>query len=114
MRVAPLAQLLRGKHQFFNSATGAAPWLRNLSVAYYVLLQLVALSAYFGLPLYALWRARLSVHVTGLFFRIALEAGGVLAALALIQVMMAAMWFAYGVVRIIQRPSGDGNNQPAT
>lgn len=54
-RVAPLAQLSRGKYQFFATRAGCPRIRRFVSTAYYVVLKLTALGVYFGLPGYALF-----------------------------------------------------------
>jgi hypothetical protein len=114
IRVAPLAQLLTGKHKFFTSEKGAPLGLRCLSTVYYVLLKIVTFFAYFGLPLYAFRQAYLSVHVTNPFFSIALTAFGVVAAVALSQVIVVEVRYGWRVAGIFLRPSDDRNDQPAT
>ncbi len=114
IRVAPLAQLLKGKYKFFTSERGAPRWLRCLSAVYYVILKIATFLAYFAVPLYALWQAyRAAVPVTGIFARMAMAAGGVVASFALIQVIVVEVRYGWRVVGIFLRPSGDRNNQPA-
>src|SRR4051812_35063790 len=60
-RVAPLAQSIRGKYQFYTGKQDCPAWLRLISVAYYGLLKAAAMIVYFGLPLWALWWAYLYV-----------------------------------------------------
>ncbi len=86
-RVAPLAQLLRGKYQFYSTARSCPRWLTLLSVIYYGLLKVVSLIVFFGLPIWALWRAYCILPVVG-WLRIALVIGGLLAGLALVQVSL--------------------------
>ena len=64
-RVAPLAQLLRGKYQFYSSSEGCPTWLRLLSVGYYASLKFVSYIVFFLLPIWALWRAYIIVVFTG-------------------------------------------------
>jgi hypothetical protein len=54
IRVAPLAQSLRQKYQFHDTADGCPEWLRYTSGAYYVVLKISAIAIYFLLPLWAL------------------------------------------------------------
>ncbi|NQT81943.1 hypothetical protein HQ563_02910 [bacterium] len=56
-RVAPLAQLARGKHQFFSDKSNCPGWLRWITAVFYVALKCVAGVVYLGLPAYALWAA---------------------------------------------------------
>jgi len=87
IRVAPLAQSLKGKYQFFPESQNCPTWLRLASVVYYVLLKLASLIVYFGLPSWALWKAHASVSVSGGLWG-ALALGGFLAGLALFQVLL--------------------------
>jgi uncharacterized membrane protein (DUF485 family) len=57
IRVAPLAQALRGKYQFFSTSHGLSQWRKRFTVTYYGLLKVVSLVVYFLLPVLALWRA---------------------------------------------------------
>jgi hypothetical protein len=56
-RVAPLAQSLRGQHQFFSTKKQCPKWLRKASVIYYVLLKTVSMLVYFGFPAWAFLKA---------------------------------------------------------
>ena len=114
IRVAPLAQLLKGKYKFFASEKGEPRWLRRMSAVYYVLLKIASFFAYFALPLYALWQAYLAVlHVAGILARIAMAAGGGVASFALIQVIVVEVRYGRRVVGIFLHRSGDRDDKPA-
>jgi hypothetical protein len=91
-RVAPLPQSLRGK------------WLGIIRVCYYFLLRLIAMSVYFGLPAYALFRARQKTVYVGSLGSL-ITVGTVLAMLTLIQVCLNDIAHTGRVLRIIW--SGD-------
>jgi hypothetical protein len=97
-RVAPLAQALRGKYQFYKTRTECPQWLRGVTIVYYVLLKLTALLVFFGLPLWALWHAHASISVSGRIFEVALFGGGVLAGLALLQVALTELIYTKNVL----------------
>lgn len=61
IRVAPLAQALRGRYQFYADSEGLPTWLRLATVTYYGSLKLVSWVVYFLLPMWALWHARANV-----------------------------------------------------
>lgn len=52
-RVGPLAQLLRGKYQFFDKSHLCPSWLRVVTAIYYFILKSIAWGVYWMLPAYA-------------------------------------------------------------
>jgi hypothetical protein len=56
-RVAPLAQMILGKAEFYTGAEDCPKWRRVVSTFYYILLKLVSVVVYFGLPAFALFHA---------------------------------------------------------
>jgi hypothetical protein len=86
-RVAPLAQLLRGRYQFYLSASQCPGWLRLLSVVYYGIIKLVSLIVFYVLPVWALWRAYALLSATRLM-GVAIAAVGIVAGIALLQVFL--------------------------
>jgi len=54
IRIASLAQSLRGKHQFRDTTVGLPNWLRKLTVRLYWLWKTIGLGIYFVFPLVAL------------------------------------------------------------
>lgn len=97
-RVAPLAQLLRGKFQFFASTGNCPTWLRLLSVVYYVLLKLVSLLVYFGFPGWALWRAYQYISTSSQLLWYLFVIGGSLAGLTLLHVSISDLWYAWKIL----------------
>jgi hypothetical protein len=93
-RIAPLAQLLRGKYQFYAAAAECPAWLRALSVVYFALVKLVSFVVFLCTPAWALWRAYALVSLGG-WWRIATMIAGAVAGLTLLQVLMTDA--AYGV-----------------
>jgi hypothetical protein len=94
IRVAPLAQALQGKYQFFFTSHGLPLWRHRSTVTYYRLLKFVSLIVYFLLPILALWRAYSNASIYGVP-RWLTGIGSLLAAAALI---LALSWdFIYGV-----------------
>jgi len=64
-RVGPLAQLIRGRYQFFPEAAKAPNWLRWLVNLYYFILKGVAFAFYFLVPSAALIQAFRAVNIVG-------------------------------------------------
>ncbi len=86
-RVAPLAQLLRGKYQFYSSSGDCPTWLRLLSVGYYASLKLVSYIVFFLLPVWALWRAYIVAVFPG-WWRVPFIASVLVAETSLLQVFV--------------------------
>jgi len=94
IRVAPLAQALQGKYQFFFTSHGLPKWRKRLTVTYYGLLKIASLIIYFLLPVLALWRAYCDASIYGVP-RWLTAIGSLLAAAAL---ALALLWdFIYAV-----------------
>jgi hypothetical protein len=58
-RVAPLAQIARGKHQFFSEKRKVSRGVKHATGVYYLYLKVLTILIYFGLPAVAL---RLAIH----------------------------------------------------
>ena len=101
-RVAPIAQSLRGKYQFFSTGKDCPRWRRILTVMYYVLLKLVALTVYFVLPGGALWLSFVTLKVP-LGFNTVLRIGGIFAGIVLLQVFVLEVLYAAKVTRHLLR-----------
>jgi hypothetical protein len=65
-RIASLAQSLRGKYQFFTTATGLPIWWLRITVAFYALWKIIGMAIYFVFPIVALWQAHRNFSATGL------------------------------------------------
>ncbi|MBN2707419.1 MAG: hypothetical protein JXR46_00130 [Calditrichaceae bacterium] len=52
-RVAPIAQILRGKYQFSDESENCPQWRRVVTAIYYLILKLIAWGVYWILPAYA-------------------------------------------------------------
>lgn len=87
-RVAPLAQLIRGRYQFYGSAAGCPAWLRFVSTVFYIMLRLVAMAVYFGLPAWALALAFQRARAGG-SWQWAVVVAGTLALAALLELTVA-------------------------
>jgi hypothetical protein len=81
-RVAPLAQLFRGRYQFYRSRASCPAWLRIASTLYYIPLKLASMIVFFGLPAFSLCHSFRLTHVVG-NLRWLVMIGGLLAASAL-------------------------------
>jgi hypothetical protein len=101
-RVAPLAQSLRGKYQFFAGKKDCPKWLSIASAVYYALLKLASLTVFFGLPSWALWSAFRSVSLEG-YVRYLLDIGGALAAVTLFHVFLSDGLYSIKVLRLLFR-----------
>jgi hypothetical protein len=101
-RVAPLAQLLKGRYQFFPQESHCPFPLRLLAVVYYFLLKLTSMLVYFGLPVFALWLAYKNTNPPDAL-RWLLVSGGVLASLTLLQVFVTDSFYALKALRAIWR-----------
>jgi hypothetical protein len=98
-RVAPLAQLLRGKHHQFYSQRSPPRWRRRLSAGVYGLFKLASLFVYFGIPGIALGRTYLNVNVGGWAF---LAVGcAAAAAFALIYVIVSDFIYSWNVAKAL-------------
>ncbi|OGU57883.1 MAG: hypothetical protein A2V66_17580 [Ignavibacteria bacterium RBG_13_36_8] len=56
-RVAPLAQLVRGKFQFRDNSNSCPKWLILLTSIYYLFLKIIAAVVFLLLPAFAYWKA---------------------------------------------------------
>ena len=50
-RVAPIAQIIRGKYQFYDKKSECPTWLLCISGSYYLLLKIFSWGVYFGVPI---------------------------------------------------------------
>ena len=82
-RVAPLAQLLRGRFQFYRSRTSCPRWLKIVTTLYYIPLKLTSMVVFFGLPAFSLYHSYKLTRVVGYVWWL-LIIGGLLAASALV------------------------------
>jgi hypothetical protein len=81
-RVAPLAQLLRGRSQFYRSRASCPAWLRIVTTLYYIPLKLTSMVVFFGLPAFSLYHSYKLTQVAGYLWWFMII-GGLLAASAL-------------------------------
>jgi hypothetical protein len=102
LRVSPLAQSLKGKHS--RTVGGGPVWLRLVSVSYYALLKIVSLVVYFGMPACALWLAFNIVPASGVL-REASRIAGVIAGVALLQVLVSDFVYSIEVLRYLWNPN---------
>ncbi len=110
-RVAPLAQSLRGRYQFYATGTRCPEWLRVASTAYYGLLKLASLVVYFGLPAWALWDVHGRLTLTGAVGWLA-TLGAILAGATVLQLLLTDAWYSFKVLRVIWRtPPHEGSGQ---
>jgi hypothetical protein len=110
-RIAPLAQLVRGKYQYYKTSRKCPAWLRRVTVIYYAMLKLASLAVYFSLPFWGLWHAYtivLSVRSApvALFARV----GAALAGSALLVVFVAEIIYASKIVKHLWLPHEDRNS----
>jgi hypothetical protein len=78
-RVAPLAQLLRGRFQFYRSHASCPAWLRIVTTLYYISLKLTSMVVFFGLPAFSLYHSYKLTQVAGYLWWLMIV-GGLLAA----------------------------------
>lgn len=107
-RVAPLAQLLRGKYQFHDQAPNCPTWLRIASAVFYLVLKLVAAAVYFVLPGLALWYSFVKTTAVSLatWMFVLLAAMGFVAAFSLLEVIVTDLLYNYHIaVRILGKPA---------
>ena len=62
-RVAPLAQIARGKYQFFSGRDDCPIWLMRLTAAYHIMLKSCSILVYWGVPALAMCIATARYHV---------------------------------------------------
>ncbi len=108
-RVAPLAQSIRGPYQFYHNAMNCPAWLRKASTIYYVLLKLVSMAVYFGLPAFALWQAYTKTQAVGLRWLVApwiILATAIVAAATLLQVVVEDLRYSMEILPLIFGSSG--------
>lgn len=99
-RVAPLAQSIRGRHQFHDESSNCPPWLRVASAVYYALLKLPSLAVYFILPAWALFKAYIQVQLTTPA-RWLFTTGAVMAGVTLFQVFLSDVVYSCKVMKHI-------------
>jgi hypothetical protein len=66
IHIASLAQSLRGKYQFYTTATGLPIWRKKITVLLYGLWKLIGFVIYFVFPAIALWQAHRDFSASGL------------------------------------------------
>jgi hypothetical protein len=66
IHIASLAQSLRGKYQFYTTATGLPIWRKKITVFFYGLWKIVGFVIYFLFPIVALWQAHRNFATSGL------------------------------------------------
>lgn len=98
IRVAPLAQSLRGQFQFFSTAKECPALLWWSSVVYYAVLKVASIGIYFLLPGWALWAIGKHLHDSH-NLSTALLLPAVVASFALIQVMLADLFYSFRVLK---------------
>jgi hypothetical protein len=62
-RVAPLAQLFQGKYTFFPESNNRPRYIRIFSFSYYVIIKVLTLSVFYGLPVLALVKSLLTISL---------------------------------------------------
>jgi len=98
IRVAPLAQSLRGRFQFYATANECPAHLWWISVVYYGLLKVASIAVYFLLPWWAIVSVAASLHNTT--SRAAVIVVPALAAsVVLLQVMVADLVYTWQVLK---------------
>ena len=97
-RIASLAQSLRGKYQFFTTATGLPVWWLRLTVAFYALWKIIVMAIYFVFPIVALLQAHRNFSGTGLLHACNLFFTWV-AVFALGQVMLQDLYYAVTICK---------------
>jgi len=103
-RVGPLAQL--AIDQLSSDAVNRTAWARATGVAYYVMLKLLSILVYYGLPALALGRVYANVPRSG-WAGVLLAVGGIVASLALFHVFVSDLWYTRKVVaRLWRGPEG--------
>lgn len=102
-RVASLAQVLRGRYQFYSSNKGLPSWLRRITTFYYMLLKLVSMIIYFCLPICALVFAWNRVSATGAPLWWCKTTGLTVAALALGEVFVFDVIYAFAILKVLWR-----------
>ena len=89
-RVAPLAQLLRGQYQFYRKPAPCPRWRKVVTTFYYILLRLISMIVYFGLPAFSLYHSHNLVKAVG-FLSLLIFIGGVFAAFTLLQMVVSEL-----------------------
>jgi hypothetical protein len=105
-RVAPLAQVLRGKYQYYKTNRDCPAWLLRLTVVYYSLLKIASLAVYFTLPFWAIWHVYtnvLSVQ-SAWFVSLTARVGAFLAGSALLVVLIVEIQGAFKIVKHLWLP----------
>ncbi|MFH1726452.1 MAG: hypothetical protein ABII00_17720 [Elusimicrobiota bacterium] len=113
IRVAPLAQSLRGKYQFFATAAACPDWLWWTSAAYYVLLKASAILIYFLVPGWALILVGIRLWKTDAVPLILLVVAPI-AFIPLLQVILNEVASAWKTLCVItKRPGSEAPERPA-
>lgn len=97
IRVAPLAQVLRGRYQFDVASVKCPNWLWWSSTAYYVILKTASLCVYFLLPSWALWAVFERLRPGMLWWIFA--GAGIIAGFTIVEVFILDLLYAVRVLR---------------
>ncbi len=99
-RVAPLAQAVRGRYQFYSRRASCPTFLRVASIVYYALLKLVSMAVYFGVPACALLRTYEKTQAASVVVsRLMICGGGLVAMATLLQVFVTDLLYSIVVGR---------------
>ena len=104
-RVAPLAQLLRGKYQFQEMAASCPTWLRLITALYYFLLKLVAALVYWLLPAYAYWLAFKKAEESGLISNWIIISAGAIVTSSLLIVAFSDLQYVFETLLVLGKKS---------
>ncbi|HXP81175.1 MAG TPA: hypothetical protein VN976_14815 [Verrucomicrobiae bacterium] len=100
-RVAPLAQSIRGKFEFYSGKASCPTYRVVASAFYYALLKLISMAVYFGVPAFALLRTYEKIQNVSFTSKIMVRGSGVVAAVTLFQVFLSDLLYSIKVLRKI-------------
>ena len=106
-RVAPLAQSLRLKYQFYKTKEACPTVLVFGTTVWYALLKAVGVIVYFGVPAFALVYNYMRIDESSFIWRVLMHFCGSIALLSLLQVLLTDLWYARVVCKVISRRNFD-------
>jgi hypothetical protein len=104
IHIASLAQSLRGKYQFYTTATGLPIWQKKITVFLYGVWKTIGFIIYFVFPIVALWKAHQDFSASGLLYVGNIFFTGV-AIFALGQVLLLDLLYAITIFKQLLQPA---------
>jgi hypothetical protein len=104
-RVAPVAQSIRGKYQFYSHKAKCPTFLIAAGTVSYALLKVISMTVYFGVPAFALLRTYGKIPAVPLGWRLMICFGGLVATATLLLAFIWDLLYSIAVAKKISSKS---------